>query len=237
MPKRFIDTGFFKSPFVRGLEGSLKSLYTFIICDCEASGIWVKDLDVATVYTGFKFTDEQFHKHFVETGKAVDLGNGKYFFPDFIEHQYPKGLSEKNIAHNNIIPILLSLNLLDESLKPLKRPFEGSKVMVKVKEEVKEMVKEPKIKKIDFELFYDPYPRKQAKIDGQKAWNKLTEDEKKLAIDCLPKFIAATDPKYYPLPATFLNGKRWLDEFKPKKPEFKSENTKKLTIEYGTTHF
>jgi hypothetical protein len=138
MANRFLNTSFFKSPFVRGLEGSLKTLYCFIICDCEPSGIWSKDLDIAGVYTGFKFTESQFYKSFVETGKAVDLGNGKYFFPDFIEHQYPKGLSEKNIAHNNIIPILLSLNLLDENLKPLKRPFEGSKVMVmdKVKEKV-----------------------------------------------------------------------------------------------------
>ena len=221
MANRFINTGFFKSPFVRGLEGPLKVLYTFIICDCEASGIWAKDLDIATVYTGFKFTDEQFFIHFVETGKAVDLGNGKYFFPDFIEHQYPKGLSEKNIAHSNIIPILLNLNLLDEALKPLKRPFEGSKVMVKVKEKVKVMEKVPKIKKLGFELFYGPYPLKKAKIDGQRAWDKLSETDKQLAIDAIPKLIAATDPNYYPYPATFLNGKRWLDEFKPlqKKPE------------------
>lgn len=144
MAKRYIETGFFKSPFVRGLKGSLKTLYTFIICDCEGSGIWTMDMEVASLYTGFKYTIAEFKKEFIDKGKAIDLKNGKYFFPDFIDHQYPKGLSETNPAHNNFIRELLKYNLLDNKLKPLRSPLEGTNVMVTVMEKAKEKVKPKK---------------------------------------------------------------------------------------------
>jgi len=140
MAIRYIDTRFFESPFVRGLKGASKTLYCFIICNASGAGIWAKDLEVASLYTGFKLIDADFEV-FIKSGKAIDLKNGKYFFPDFIEHQYPKGLSEKNPAQVNFIKELLQYNLLDKDLtvlKTLKRPFEGSQVTVPVIEEVKE---------------------------------------------------------------------------------------------------
>lgn len=116
MANRFLETNFYKSPFVRGLQGSLKALYSFIICDCTPSGIWFLDLEAASMYIGFKVTSSEFNESFVKTGKAIDLGRGKFFFPDFIEHQYPKGLQEKNPAHINIILELKKLCLINENL-------------------------------------------------------------------------------------------------------------------------
>lgn len=136
MAKRFLDTSFFKSPFVRGLKGAYKGLYLFIICDCEGSGIWSADFDVASLYVGQKVDKSGFEKFFVGVGKAIDLQNGKYFIPDFIEHQYPGGLSYSNIAHKNFILELTKYQLLDEDLKPLQSPFKGAKVMVKEKVKV-----------------------------------------------------------------------------------------------------
>lgn len=127
MAIRFIDTGFYKSPFVRGLEGALKGLYGYIICDCSAAGIWAEDLEVASIYIGFKIDKSSFEKNFVETGKAIFLGNKKYFFPDFIQHQYPKGLQKTNPAHQKIIAELLNFKLIDEgSLKVLESPSKGA---------------------------------------------------------------------------------------------------------------
>jgi len=122
MANRFLETNYYKSPFVRGLKGALKGLYSFIICDCTPSGIWVLDIDIASMYIGFKITFEEFEENFVKTGKAIDLQNGRYFFPDFIEHQYPKGLSETNIALKNVIPELRKLGLIDASNKVIKDP-------------------------------------------------------------------------------------------------------------------
>lgn len=144
MAIRFIDTNFFKSPFVRSLDGSLKSLYTFIICDSSAAGIWAADFEIASVYLGLKLDKSKFDTSFIQGGKAVDLGNGRYFFPDFIEHQYPKGLSSQNPAHKNIILELSKYQLIKENEKGawevLKRPFEGSQVIVTVIETVNDKV-------------------------------------------------------------------------------------------------
>lgn len=154
MAKRFIDTSFYKSPFVRGLKGSLKSLYSFIICDCDGAGIWSADFEIAGTYIGFTITKKEFEIAFLQTGKAIDLKNGRYFFPDFIEHQYPKGLSIHNPAQKNFITDLQKYSLIDEDLKVLRRPFEGSKVMVKEKvmdmEEEKGNGKPPKKTDLDF---------------------------------------------------------------------------------------
>lgn len=126
MAIRFLNTNFYKSPFVRSLKAPLKTLYSFIICDCEGSGVWVKDLEVATIYIGYKVTEKEFEEAFIKTGKAIDLNDGKVFFPDFIEHQYPKGLQKNNPAHKNFILTLKKYELIDDNLKPLYSPFEGS---------------------------------------------------------------------------------------------------------------
>lgn len=130
MANRFLDTNYYKSPFVRGLEGALKSLYSFIICDCDGAGIWNMDLQAASLYIGFSITPKQFDENFVKTGKAIDLGGAKFFFPDFIEHQYPGGLQANNKAHKNFILTLKKYDLLDENLcvktKGLGRGLEAS---------------------------------------------------------------------------------------------------------------
>lgn len=123
MANRFLETNYYKSPFVRSLKGAIKGLYSFIICDCTPSGIWGRDMEAASMYIGFKVTEEDFDENFVKTGKAVHISGGKFFFPDFIEHQYPKGLQENNAAHKNIIFELKKFDLLDEknSIKTKKK--------------------------------------------------------------------------------------------------------------------
>lgn len=121
MAVRFLETNFYKSAYVRSLPANLKSLYVFIILDCDGSGIWNSDLEAASLYTGFPITTDQFQTEFVEKGKAVQVTNGKYFFPDFIEHQYPKGLSNTNPAHKNHILALKKFSLLDDNLIVIKK--------------------------------------------------------------------------------------------------------------------
>jgi len=68
----------------------------------------------------------------------------------------------------------------------------------------------------DFTLFYTAYPRKQGKQSALKAWLKsgITYAEIK---DRLEAFKVSDDwrkddGKYIPMPATWINGKRWEDE-------------------------
>lgn len=191
MALRYIDTGFYKSPFVRGLQGACKGLYSFIICECTGAGIWVKDLPIASEYIGAKITDSQFEENFIKTGKAIDLKNGKYFFPDFIEHQYPKGLSEKNPAQVNFILELRKYDLINEDLsiknKGQQRPLEGSLVMVTVMEKVK--VKETvKVKPtLIFNFSSEKFITIWQLLISQPKWKKKTNDALQMALNKMAK--------------------------------------------------
>lgn len=224
MPKRFIDTGYFKSPFVRGLEAPLKLLYSFIICDCSPAGIWTVDIEVACLYCGMKITQEQASKAFIESGKAIDLNNGKWFFIGFLEHQYPQGLSNKNPAQKNLILELRSYGLIDEKLniktdvlfKGHQSPFEGTKETDKEEEEVieKEEEKETKIEICPtFNDFWELYDKKVGKENSQLLWINLLQAEKETIMRYLPDYINSTpDIRFRKNPEKFLAQRSWNDE-------------------------
>lgn len=126
MANRFFDSNFYKSPFVRSLKGPLKSLYSFIICEATPSGVWAVDIEIASMYTGFSITLEDFNENFIQKNKAIEVSTCKYFFPDFIEHQYPSGLQGWNKAHNKIIIELKNWGFLRE--EQIVREVKGQKV-------------------------------------------------------------------------------------------------------------
>lgn len=68
-----------------------------------------------------------------------------------------------------------------------------------------------------FERFYSAYPRKTHRKEAEKAFATLNPDDVLLAemLDALRRERAAgkhADRKYIPHPASWLNGRRWLDE-------------------------
>ena len=109
-----------------------------------------------------------------------------------------------------------------EGLKPLINNgffVDASKVLAMCQqlatpETERETERETEKKSQEFDLFWAAYPRKTAKGNAEKSWKKIKPDEKLVA-----EIIAAiakqkptwTDPKFIPHPATWLNGKRWLD--------------------------
>ncbi len=215
MAKRYLETGYYKSPFVRSLKGPLKALYNFIICDCDSAGIWVKDLMIASTYIGFEVTEKDF-EIFIKAKKAWDLNNGKFFFPDFIEHQYPTGLTNSNPAHKKAISELVKYKLVNEQFKVLPSPSEvptkGTMVMVEVKEEV--MVGVTVDVNIRFEEFWDLYDKKNGNIKKlKKTWLALTDMEREVIMDHVPLYVKATPDKQYRKNAeTYFNQKAWLQE-------------------------
>ena len=65
-----------------------------------------------------------------------------------------------------------------------------------------------------FDAFWSAYPRKTAKGNAESAWKKIKPDEQLLEeiLTAVAKQKSTwTDPKFIPHPATWLNGKRWLD--------------------------
>lgn len=69
----------------------------------------------------------------------------------------------------------------------------------------------------DFEKWWEQYPKKQAKPEARKAWAKVD-----FTLTTLDKMLDTlrlqnkewTDKKYIPLPTTYLNQGRYMDEVK-----------------------
>ncbi len=66
----------------------------------------------------------------------------------------------------------------------------------------------------NFETFWLNYPRKQAKKDAQKAWQKIKNPPLELMLSTMAwqKKTKEWQDGFIPLPATWLRGERWLDE-------------------------
>ena len=90
---------------------------------------------------------------------------------------------------------------------------------------------------MSFQDFYSLYPRKMARKDAERAWNRLTPTQQSECLEALPNYlkywkIKETQKDYIPYPASFLNQERWTDELdlEPnKKPELPWYSTEELT--------
>ena len=64
-----------------------------------------------------------------------------------------------------------------------------------------------------FEAFWSAYPRREGKGQARRAWGAAVRKVTPEAILAgLSRATFSNDPKFRPLPATWLNGERWLDQ-------------------------
>ena len=143
---------------------------------------------------------------FMNTNESFFVGN---------PYEIVKKINNFNRTTNN------PLSAINDEIMDLckhKYPFYGINVDIKPQSKVNKT--KPKKTEVNetFELWYSEYPRKEAKQDAIKAWNKLQKSMPELSVmvDKLKKQIAVhnwtkENIKYIPLPASYLNGKRWED--------------------------
>lgn len=70
---------------------------------------------------------------------------------------------------------------------------------------------------VSFDDFWSIYPRRQAKKDAMKAWNRIDSSRRDQILRGVRAWMRSEqwcrdDGRYIPMPATFLNGERWEDE-------------------------
>jgi hypothetical protein len=72
-----------------------------------------------------------------------------------------------------------------------------------------------------FDVFWERWPKKEAKGAGQRAWMKIPIAEYPAIMDGLKRWLVSDQWKrgVIPHPATWLNGKRWQDEDIPQSGE------------------
>ena len=81
-------------------------------------------------------------------------------------------------------------------------------------------IKEEEIKK-EYVLFYSSYPLKKSKQQGLNVWQRMSEEEKKLAAAAVKDFAKSCigkEDKYIKHISTWLNQKCWEDEIKIEAP-------------------
>lgn len=72
-----------------------------------------------------------------------------------------------------------------------------------------------------FDAFWSAWPRREAKADAKKAWKQIKPSQEVLAAILADVRMRLAEkiwdnPKFIPLPATYLRGKRWEDELPAK---------------------
>ena len=77
--------------------------------------------------------------------------------------------------------------------------------------------RKPKISKEDinipFDVFYNAYGKKVDRDKAELKWNKLTDEERCLAMEDTPKYIRSlNDRQFQKNPATYIHNKSWKDE-------------------------
>lgn len=95
-----------------------------------------------------------------------------------------------------------------------------------------------------FDAFYAAYPRHEGKAAALKAWNKLAPDVvlqeqmgKALEVQKQSQQWRKDGGQYIPMPATWLNGKRWEDEAtQAQSKENQYDRMSAWAAEYDRTH-
>lgn len=129
----------------------------------------------------------------------------------------------KGNSGRRILPLDLDIKALDLQVKgddvQIKAPLtcRSSTLDPAVKQNIKKNIQDEQI--LLFNQFWSAYPRKQGKKTAERAFAKLRPDESLLeeilaALDWQKQSASWTkeNGQFIPLPATYLNGRRWEDE-------------------------
>ena len=84
----------------------------------------------------------------------------------------------------------------------------------------------------DFARFWDMYGKKVGKEKAINAFNRLPKKAVNDIFKHVPEYVKATDKQFRANPATYLNGKMWLDEIIVSSPKEKVAPQEK-SINYG----
>jgi len=84
-PKRFTDTGKWRTPSFRALSMEAKLTWIYICDECDHAGVWKSDYDLATFQLGFSINEEKLSEWFKD--KIVFIDDLVIIIP-FFKFQY-----------------------------------------------------------------------------------------------------------------------------------------------------
>ena len=106
MSKRFTSTLKWRDTWFRKLSSKLKCLWFYILDECDNSGVWKSDFEMASFCIGEQLTEMEALEAF-NAGKirVQQLTEGYWHVKDFVSFQYGK-LSEKSIPHKSVLTLI-----------------------------------------------------------------------------------------------------------------------------------
>lgn len=237
MAKRFSDSDLWNRDWFLNLEGRHQLFCLYLRDICDHAGVWNPAFKRFEQSTGFRVNPEEYLKacNSPESVRIIVLANGRWWITGFIEDQYKtKTMNESNAAHRGIINSLrfnnvpyLSCGYEIAPIKPLSSPLLGAKdkdkcISINTTEDtdkaIKKLTKTP-IEGTCFDTFWRLYPKKVGKGYAEKVWMKIKDPGETLkSIAEALKWQTSSEPwtkengQYIPNPATYLNGKHWLNE-------------------------
>jgi hypothetical protein len=219
MSKRLSDTEVWKKSWFFDLPDKFKLFWFYILSDCDAAGIWTANFRITEAFLG-KYEPAKLIEAFKD--QIIVLDADYWLIKDFIKFQYGYPLKENSPMFKKVDSLLKQRNL---SLDTLYDTVSHTVLYtVKDKEEDKDKA-EDKDKSVskelerNFETWYSKYPRKESKQDAIRAWSKNQKEMpdfqimmQTLANQIRVKNWTKENMKFIPMPATYLNGKRWQDQ-------------------------
>lgn len=185
----------------------------------STGGSVVSEIVEASVKRGI-FDQNMFEKYRILTSKGI-------------QERYLKAVDRRKQVEVKNQYLLVQCDNICKNVHIIKEDVniykENANILKQRKEEKsKEEESKEKNKTISFAEFWFLYPKKIAKTNAEKAWQKIKPDESlfaviKKSLETLNQSEAWTkdNGKFIPYAATWLNGRRWEDELivekKPKK--------------------
>jgi len=208
MAKRFIDTDLWKRGWFRQLPPKMKTVWIYLITNCDHAGIYEVDIELMSFMIGQKITVAEIEKHLGSQISVINSGS-KWFLHKFIKFQYGE-LNENVKAHKSVISLIEKYNIDLRVSKGLSNT--SISVQDKDKDKDKDKNKEKKSKK---EKKIDTIPIEQLQeefidVDVEGEYKKFCD------------YCEANGKRYKNYHAAFRNWLRndWVkktDKFKKKK--------------------
>ena len=114
MAKRFTDSQKWTKPWFRKLPPKIKLLWQYVLDNCDMSGVFDVDLELASYCIGEEITVTEAKAHLSK--QIIEFNNGKWFICDFITFQYGE-LREECRPHKSVIETLKRHGLWKEYSK------------------------------------------------------------------------------------------------------------------------
>jgi len=84
-----------------------------------------------------------------------------------------------------------------------------------------------------FKTFWNQYPRRESKAKAETAFARLTAKDRDALLAHLPeridRHLSKLETRYIPMPGTFINQRRWLDEYEAVADEVTATNLRAMS--------